>query len=224
MFFVLVRLESGESGQMNVIVRCPGRCRDRAVGDSVEGEAGVTVEAMGMANAVVADRPGRATEPTDHQLVSAVRARRRPRVRGALLALPAPDRRATSTAWSRTTAAPRTSRRRCSSPRCAACARPSGRSPSSRGSTRSPRTRASTPTGAAAAPRRSPTTPTTGCRPPTTCGSSRPARSPTPRSTPSRTSTTCAARSAGSRRATTRSSSCASSRGSATRTSASAWA
>ncbi len=47
----------------------------------------------------------------------------------------------TCSGWSRTTGAPRTSPRRSSSPRCAACARPSSRSPSSRGSTRSPRTR-----------------------------------------------------------------------------------
>ena len=92
-------------------------------------------------------------------------ARRRPRLRGALRPLPAPDRRATCSAWSATTAAPRTSRRRSSSPRCGACARPSGRSPSSPGSTRSPRTRASTRSGAAGAPRRSPSTPTSGSSP-----------------------------------------------------------
>ena len=84
----------------------------------------------------------------------------------------------TSSAWSRTTAARRTSRRRSSSPRCAACARPTGRSPSSRGSTRSPRTPASTSSGARAAPRRSPSTPTTASAPPTTAASSPP--SPTP--------------------------------------------
>ena len=50
----------------------------------------------------------------------------------------------TSTGWSTTTPAPRTSRRTSSSRRCAACARPTGRSRSSRGSTRSPRTPAST--------------------------------------------------------------------------------
>ena len=84
----------------------------------------------------------------------------------------------TSSGWSRTTAAPRTSPRRSSSPRCAACARPSSRWPSSRGSTRSPRTAASTPSAAPSAPRRSPTTPTTRWRPPTTPSWSAPGPSP----------------------------------------------
>ena len=50
----------------------------------------------------------------------------------------------TSTAWSTTTAGRRTSRRTSSCRRCAGCARPTARSPSSRGSTRSRRTPAST--------------------------------------------------------------------------------
>ena len=84
----------------------------------------------------------------------------------------------TCSAWSRTTAAPRTSRRRSSSPRCAGCARPTARSPSSRGSTRSPRTPASTSSAAPAAPRRSRWTPTRASARPTTAGSPPPSRRP----------------------------------------------
>jgi RNA polymerase sigma factor (sigma-70 family) len=43
------------------------------VGDSVKGEAGVRVEAMGMSDAAVLERPDGTTGPTDHQLVRAVR-------------------------------------------------------------------------------------------------------------------------------------------------------
>ena len=64
--------------------------------------------------------------------------------------------------WPRctTTAGPRTSRRRCSSPLYAGCAPASRRSPSSRGSTRSPRTPASTSSGATGARARCRWTPT----------------------------------------------------------------
>ena len=130
-----------------------------------------------MSGAPVLERPGREDGPTDHQLVSAVR---RGDDRAFEVLYTRYQRRiaAYATGWSRTTAAPRTSPRRSSSPRCGGCARPSARSPSSRGSTRSRRTRASTPTAAGGAPRRSRSTPTTGSPPPTTAGSAATAPGP----------------------------------------------
>src|SRR5688500_12927919 len=50
----------------------PVSCRTEVVGDSA-GANGGTLEAKGMANAVVAERSGSVGERTDHQLVSAVR-------------------------------------------------------------------------------------------------------------------------------------------------------
>ena len=87
----------------------------------------------------------RGSEPDDWNSSRRPRGRRS-RVRDALHALPAADRRLRRAGWSATTAAPRTSRRRCSSSALRRMREARGaRSPSSRGSTRSPRTPASTP-------------------------------------------------------------------------------
>ena len=110
------------------------------------------------------ERPDGRRRAVDHELVERRPPRRRARVRGALRALSAPDRRVRV----RDGQGPRPRRghhaggvRLRAAPHAR---RPSARSPSSPGSTRSPRTPASTPTGAGAAPRRSPSTPTTGSR------------------------------------------------------------
>ncbi len=88
-------------------------------------------------------------------------ARRRSGVRGAVLALPPADLRVHPEPASTTTVAPRTSPRRCSCRRCVSCARPIRRSSCSRGSTRSPRTPASTSSAAASGARPCRSAPTT---------------------------------------------------------------
>ena len=166
---------------------------------------GVVLEAAALTRA-----PRPVAGRSDHQLVSLVRAgddrafeelfhRYRRRITAYV------------SAWSPTTGARRTSHRRSSSRPCGGCARPSGRSPFGPGSTRSPRTRASTHTAGAAAPRRSPTS-DEGQAAGTTAAWSRPPRRPTRRwrSTAARAPVRRLRRPV--RGATTRSSSCASSR------------
>ena len=103
--------------------------------------------------------------------------------------------------------------------------RPTRRSPSSRGSTRSPRTPASTSSAVRGARARSRSTPTTSSSDDGGAGArSAATRPPTARSRPSSRSTTCGAPLTACRRPITRSSSCASSTASPTPRSASGWA
>ena len=182
---------------MNAIVRRP--CGSgRAVGDSVEASAGY-LGGNGDGERRLGGAAGCAARAHGPPAGQRRAPGRRPRVRGALLALPAPDRgvrlrhgqglrprRGHHAGGLRLRAAAHAQDR--AADRLQAVdlrdrqERLHRRLPARRG-----------------APRRSPTTPTTGSRRPTTCGSSPPARSPTPPSTPSWSSTTSAARSAGCR-------------------------
>ena len=206
--FVLVRLGSGTSGHIRT--QCWSRfSREGRTGSSVKARLG-DCGGMGMARRPSsARRSARAQRPR----AGARRpARRRPRVRAALRALPAPDRRLRlGMVKDHGRAEDITQEVFVSALRRMRADRAPDRVQAVDLRDREERVHRRLPP-RAGAPRRSPTTPTSGWRPPTTAGSSRPARRPTTRSTPSRSSTTSAAPSAGSPRATTRSSSCASSR------------